>query len=280
MIFTLDIGGTYTKYAVIENEKIIRKGKWRTVDDFGQLLEKIDAVMCSPVSRIGVSSGGFWDEKGKSIGYETVESTSENRLTKVLGEKYGCPVFIENDARCALLAEKKYGVLKDCQNAVLFVLGSSLGCAVLINGKLFSGSTGQAGAMFMMPEYFDGDSYRFDEQANSIKLTKEFDASLGCGNMLLIEKAALQNEKKAAELIERYAKAVALKCWYSYLMYDPELIALGGGVSNSEYITDKIQYYLNGFFEHDKSERKPLIIKTQFGEDSNLLGASLLGAVY
>ncbi|MGN1444615.1 MAG: ROK family protein [Acutalibacteraceae bacterium] len=277
MIFTLDIGGTYTKYAVIDNEKIIRKGKWRTVDDFRMLLEKIDSVMCSPVVRIGISSGGFWDENGKSIGYETVESTSENRLTKVLSEKYGCPVFIENDARCALLAEKKYGVLKDCRNAVLFVLGSSLGCAVLINGTLFSGSTKQAGAMFMMPEYYDEDSYRFDERANSIKLTKKFDASLECGDMLLIEKAALQNDKKAAELIESYAKTVALKCWYAYLAYDPELIALGGGISNSEYITDRIQYYLNGFFELDKSTRTPKITKTQFGEDSNLLGASLLG---
>lgn len=277
MIFTLDIGGTYTKYAVIDNEKMIRKGKWKTVDDFRLLLEKIDSVMCSPVSRIGISSGGFWDENGKSIGYETVESTSENRLTKVLGEKYGCPVFIENDARCALLAEKKCGVLKDCRNAVLFVLGSSLGCAVLINEKLFSGSTKQAGAMFMMPEYYDGEDYRFDEQANSIKLTKEYDVSLSCGDMLLIEKAALQNDKKAAGLLERYAKAVALKCWYAYLAYDPELIALGGGISNSRYITERIKHYMDGFFDHDKSTRKPLIMKTQFGEDSNLLGAALLG---
>ncbi|MGN1349332.1 MAG: ROK family protein [Acutalibacteraceae bacterium] len=278
MIFTLDIGGTYTKYAHIDHNKITLKGKWKTVDDFELLLKKIDSVMCSPVSRIGISSGGFWDENGKSIGYETVESTSENCLTKVLSEKYGCPVFIENDARCALLAEKEYGALKDRQNAVLFVLGSSLGCAVMINGKLFSGSTKQAGAMFMMPEYYDGENYRFDERANSIKITQEFDASLKCGDMLLIEKAALKNDEKAAKLIEAYAKTVALKCWYAYLAYDPEVLVFGGGISNSEYISDKIKHYLDCFFEFDKSTRKPLTAKTQFGEDSNLLGASLLGA--
>lgn len=276
MIFTLDIGGTYTKYALIDNDKIISKGKWDTTESFDVLLEEIDGVICRDVEYIGISSGGFWNKDGFSIGYETVESTSENNLKKSLSKKYGCPVFIENDARCALLAEKEYGALKGAENAVLFVLGSSLGCAVMINGRLYTGATNQAGAMFMMPEYYDGSAYRFDEKANSIKLTKEFDSSLERGNMLLIEEKALQNNEKATELIESYSKAVALKCWYSYLAYDPQLIVIGGGISNSQYIIGKIKYYLNCFFEKDKSTRKPKIINAQFGGDSNLLGASLL----
>ena len=277
MIFTLDIGGTYTKYAHIDNGKIINKGKWQTVKDFLMLVRLIDSVIDSNVDYIGISSGGFWNENGNSIGYETVESTSKNNLTEFLSEKYKCPVYIENDARCALIAEKRYGVLKDNRNAVLFVLGSSLGCAVMIDGKLFSGSTNQAGAMFMMPEYYDGRLYQFDKTANSIALTQEYDASLKRGNMLLLEEMAVQNNEKAKDLIESYTKAVALKCWYAYLMYDPELIVLGGGISNSQYITDKIIYYLDCFFENDKSIRKPTIVHTKFGSDSNLLGAALLG---
>ncbi|MGN1124146.1 MAG: ROK family protein [Eubacterium sp.] len=276
MIFTLDIGGTYTKYALIDNDQIISKGKWDTTEGFDALLEEIDSVICRDVEYIGISSGGFWDRNGGSIGYETIESTSKNNLKNSLSIKYGCPVFIENDARCALLAEKEYGALKNAENAVLFVLGSSLGCAVMINGKLYTGSTNQAGAMFMMPEYFDGDVYRFDENANSIKLTKKIDSSLERGNMILIEEKALKGDEKAGKLIEGYSKAVALKCWYSYLAYDPEFIVMGGGISSSQYIADKINYYLNCFFEKDKSTRKPKIIKAHFGSDSNLLGASLL----
>ena len=160
---------------------------------------------------------------------------------------------------------------------MLFVLGSSLGCAVMINEKLYCGNTNQAGAMFMMPEYYDGDSYRYDEKANSIKLTKEYDFSLKSGNMLMLEKAALQNDEKAAALLEAYAKAVALKVWYSYLMYDPEVVVIGGGIANSDYIVGKIKDSLNALFQKDKSARKPLLVKTLFAEDSNLLGAYLLG---
>ncbi|MGN0521420.1 MAG: ROK family protein [Eubacterium sp.] len=276
MIFTLDIGGTYTKFAHIDNNKIIKKGKWETTDNFQLIIDKIDSVICPDVEYIGISSGGFWDKDGKSIGYETVESTSENNLKKSLSKKYDCPVFIENDARCALLAEKKYGALKDYKNAVMFVLGSSLGCAVMINKELYSGNTNQAGAMFMMPEYYDCDTYRFDKSANSIALTKKYDPSLNMGNMLLLEEKALSNDESALSLIEEYTRAVALKCWYAYLMYDPECIALGGGIAKSKYIVKKIQEHLNSFFKIDKSTRIPLILNAQFQEDSNLIGAALL----
>lgn len=276
MIFALDIGGTYIKYAHIDQNRIVRKGKWETTGSFSALTEHIEGVICRPVSFIGISSGGFWAEDGQAIGYETIQSTSENNLKNFLAEKYGCPVSIENDARCALLAEKSFGVLQNCQNAVLFVLGSSLGCAVLVNGKLFLGSTHQAGAMFLMPEYYDGSTYRYDQQANSIHLTKEFDPALVRGDMRLLEDKALHGDPKAKELLESYSKAVALKCWYAYLAYDPEQIALGGGIANSKYITQRIRFYLNGFFVRDKSARTPVLSNTHFGEESNLLGAALL----
>ncbi len=276
MIFTLDIGGTYTKYALIANGKIVQKGKWKTTDDFSELLKNINSVIASSVERIGISCVGFWNANGDPVGCSSLNSIVENPLVKTLADKYRCPVRIENDARCALLAEAKYGVLKDAQNAVLFVLGSSLGCAVQLDGKLLSGATGQAGAMFMMPEFYDGNSYSFDEAANSIRLTKEYDATATNGNMLLLEEKALSGDEKAAALLEKYAKEVALKCWYAYLSYDPECIALGGGIANSSYIFEKIQSALKDFFKMDTSGRTPTLLRTKFGEDSNLLGAALL----
>ncbi|MGN0519267.1 MAG: ROK family protein [Candidatus Fimenecus sp.] len=276
MIFALDIGGTFTKYAHIENGEIIQKGKWKTTDDFSELLMHINRVICKPADRIGISCVGFWNANGDPVGGSSLNSIVENPFVKTLADKYNCPVYIENDARCALLAEAKYGVLKDTQNAVLFVLGSSLGCAVQIDGKLFTGTTRQAGAMFMMPETFDGDTYVFDKAANSIQLTKAYDPTATSGNMLLLEEKAVSGDEKAAALLEQYAKAAALKCWYAYLAYDPECIALGGGIANSSYIFEKIQFHLQALFTRDTSGRTPLLRRTQFGADSNLLGAALL----
>ncbi|MGN0571191.1 MAG: ROK family protein [Candidatus Fimenecus sp.] len=276
MIFALDIGGTYTKYAHIENGEIVKKGKWETTDDFSELLGNIDRVICKSADRIGISCVGFWKPNGDPVGCSTINCIVENPLVKTLSKKYQCPVLIENDARCALLAEAKYGVLKDKQTAVLFVLGSSLGCAIFLDGKLLTGATRQAGAMFMMPEVFDDDTYVFDKAANSIQLTKEYDSSAKRGNMLLLEEKALSGDKKATALLEKYAKTVALKCWYAYLAYDPECIAIGGGIANSSYIFEKIQFHLQVLFTQDTSGRMPKLLRTQFGADSNLLGAALL----
>lgn len=225
-----------------------------------------------------ISSGRFWDANGKAIGYLTIAHFSEYKLTDLLSKKYGCPVYIENDARCSLLAEKELGVLRDCKNAVQFVLGSSLEYTVMLNSDIYCGSAKQAGAMFMMPEFYDGNTYHFDQDANSISLTREYDPSSESGNMLLLEEKAAAHDPRAAVLIEKCAKAVALKCRYAYLMYDPDIL-FGGGISNNKSITGKIEHELNMFFDMDKTGRMPNIIFNHFGEDGNLLGAALLETV-
>lgn len=277
MIFTLDIGGTYTKYAFVENWRITQKGKWETTQDLPALLKNIDQVLCERPDYIGISSGGFWKTNGVSVGYETIKATSDPSFVKTLKEKYDCKVYIENDARCALLAEREWGVLKNEAHGVLFVLGSSLGCAVLLNGIPLCGITGQAGAMFMMPERFDAAGIVCDQDANSIWLTQAYRGEASAGDMLLLEQKAMSGDSRAQELIATYAKAVALKCWYAYLMYDPACIVLGGGISNSHLIVEKIKAETKKFFKNDISGRTPCFRHTLFGEDSNLLGAALLG---
>ena len=102
MIFALDIGGTYTKYAHIDQNRIVEKGKWETVDSFSALTECIDRVICRPVSFIGISSGGFWAEDGQAIGYETIKSTSENNLKNSLQKNTAAPFLLKmtRAARC------------------------------------------------------------------------------------------------------------------------------------------------------------------------------------
>lgn len=139
---------------------------------------------------------------GSAVGCSTLNGIVENPFVKTLEKRYSCSVHIENDARCALLCESEYGALKNTENAVLFVLGSSLGCAVKLNGKLLSGATGQAGAMFFMPEKYSENEYVFDTAANSIKLTRLYDPNLVRGNMRLLSEKKAAGDTRAAALLE------------------------------------------------------------------------------
>lgn len=275
MILAIDIGGTYTKYGHVSDDKVLSKGKWKTVFSFDEVCKKIEELIRDDTERLCISSGGFWDEDGNGLGYESIPETGKNNLVKFFKEKYGFPVTIQNDARCALLCEKKYGSLKECENAVTFVLGSSVGSAVLVNGKLYEGAHKKAGMFFKMPEALE--PYTYENFANTVVQTNVYRKafSLKSCNMKDIEAFAQRGEEKAQKILKNYVSAVSKKLLYSKIMYDPEKIVIGGGIVNSKMIFDGIlQEYNNLLCLIDEKNDIP-IERTSFGEESNLIGATL-----
>lgn len=275
MILAIDIGGTYTKYGYVCDDKVFSKGKWKTVFSFDELCPKIEELIRGDTESLCISSGGFWDEEGNGLGYESIPETGKNNLVKFFKDKYGFPVTIQNDARCALLCEKKYGSLKECENAVAFVLGSSVGSAVLVNGKLYEGVHKKAGMFFKMPESLE--PYTYECFANTVVQTSSYKKSfsLESCNMKDIENFAQEGEEAAMNILKNYVFAVSKKLLYSKLMYDPEKIVIGGGIANSSMIFNSIlQEYNNLLCLIDEKNDIP-IEKTSFGEESNLIGATL-----
>lgn len=276
MVLAVDIGGTYIKYGYVYGNTVEGANKFRTEFSFSKLCEKIDVLVNDNTERIAISSGGFWDNNGESIGYETIVEMRENNLVEYLKNKHNVPVTILNDARCALLCEKEYGALKGKENAVVFVLGSSVGCAVMINGKLYRGNHKKAGMFFKMPENLY--PYIYEESANTVKLANKFWNGNADGKTIKeIGELSEKGDEKSLEYIKNYSDAIALKLFYSKLMYDPEIIAIGGGISKNDYLTENIlKSYRQLLKECGENDDIP-VAKTTFGEHSNLIGAVLYG---
>ena len=76
-------------------------------------------------------------------------------LATLLEERYGLRVSLENDARCAALAELWRGSLKNCADGVVIVLGSAVGGALVKNGRIHKGSHFSAGEISFIEK--DGD---------------------------------------------------------------------------------------------------------------------------
>lgn len=273
MIFVLDIGGTFTKYAYYDKGVLSGCGKWQTTHDVDILLTNIEKVATIPFAAIGISSGGFWTIDGKAIGYQTIDSTADGNFVDKLRQKYHCPVYIENDARCAVLCEKEYG--EGIENSVFIALGSSLGCGVMINGKLFRGNNNQGASMFAMPELFNGKVYHSDKYANSLYMSSLY--SKKCrGNFYEVEKRAVEGDERAVKILELYIQSVAIKAYYSSLMFAPEIIYFGGAISKSDYLFGGIQDKFEQFCQMDKTRIYPRLEQSKFGSNANLLGAGLL----
>lgn len=74
---------------------------------------------------------------------------SNVNIVEILEQRVGIPVTVENDAKCAALAEIWQGSLKECQNAVVVVCGTAVGGAVICNREIVSGKNFMAGNSVM-----------------------------------------------------------------------------------------------------------------------------------
>ena len=154
----VDLGGTNLRIAAISTE--------------GQLLEKItlgvkvalgrDHVigeMCDAIKRLsdqyrgggkfvgaGIGVPGIIDmETGMMMKSANLPGWSDYPVRDEIERRLGARVFLENDANVAALGEKWLGAARDVDNMAMVTLGTGIGGAIILNGKIFYGMNGMAG---------------------------------------------------------------------------------------------------------------------------------------
>lgn len=156
MIIGIDIGGT--KCAVIkaeadeENIRITDKIRFETkgmkpneaIALFDDAIEKFSAD--EKPKAIGISCGGPLDsKKGVIMSPPNLIGWDDVHITEHFTEKFGVPAYLENDANACALAEWMYGAGKGTRNMVFLTFGSGLGAGIILDGRLYSGTNGNAG---------------------------------------------------------------------------------------------------------------------------------------
>jgi len=108
----------------------------------GELREALAA--CPDVASIGLGIPCTIDrERGLAI--TSVNLPIANvPIRDLIAERLGLPVFIDNDANTAALAEHRFGVARGARNAVLLTLGTGIGGGLVLEGELYRGSIGAA----------------------------------------------------------------------------------------------------------------------------------------
>ncbi|MCC8067398.1 MAG: ROK family protein, partial [Clostridiales bacterium] len=147
----IDIGGTFTKYAVISDAcEILEKSKRPTVtepvEEFVASLVKIYRIYEGTVDGIALSTAGIVDsEKGFIYTGGNLTSVKNLNIKEQLEKYCKVPVTVENDAKCAALAEVWQGALKDCNDGIVMVCGTGIGGAVIHDRKVLKGIHNMAG---------------------------------------------------------------------------------------------------------------------------------------
>lgn len=291
MVF--DIGGSSVKWSVINAVgNIIEKGSIKVaknIEDFFDNLAKITNEMKEKheVCGIAISAPGAVDsETGIIGGLSAIPYIHGPNFKEELNKLTGLKVEIENDANCAALGECWLGAGKDNEDLAFIVCGTGIGGSIVKNKKVHVGIHKHGGEFGYCS--FD---YEFDENgvpkfkawshtgstaalANNVARLKGLEK--GSINGIEVFEMCKNGDKIAVQEVNKYYYNMAIGIYNIQYMYDPEVIVLGGAISEREDFVDEINKRFDYMMSSESGLEgtvKPVVKKCVYGNDANKLGA-------
>lgn len=291
----IDMGGSHVAIGIVnENGKIIEKFEKdiKTVGD--QAKAEISTYIIKIISKIkenhniekiGIGSPGT-PRDGVLTNLINLK-IKEFDISSILMEHFDIPVLLKNDAKCAGLAEKTYGALKEYQDAVFLCLGTGIGASVFMNGKELKPI--QNPGMEIGHMVIDKNGIKCNcgktgcfETLCSVKRLKdklidEMNLSKEVSSKELLEilkwRAKEENIKK---ILEEYIDNLNIGLSNIIDIFAPQAICLGGGFVYFEEILYKP--FLEKYYNERKSfykDRIPDIKLALLGNDAGIIGATI-----
>ena len=152
MYIGIDIGGTKCAITRAEVDKdgsitVLSKVRFDTArvkETLERIFSEVEKML--PADAIGISCGGPLDEeRGIIMSPPNLPGWDNIRITDMLKSRFGIPARLLNDANACALAEWRFGAGRGCKNMVFLTFGTGLGAGLIIDGKLYSGTNGNAG---------------------------------------------------------------------------------------------------------------------------------------
>ena len=306
----IDIGGTNTVFGLVDKKgKVIKKDSILTMPKNHPklLLESIFSIISSwekelKIQKIikdigvGVPNGNYFTgmvSKPPNLG----KDWDELNLCELIRSYLDVPVAITNDANAAALGEKRYGVAKEMNNAVLITLGTGLGSGIIVSGNILYGHDGFAGELGHLIVEQDGREcgcgrlgcLEMYVSAKGLDLTvseykkeypnNEFLDSLpdkGIDGKLL-DQAFDNNEKIIIEIYKYTGNILGRGLAQVATILSPEAFIFYGGLSNAKHrILDFAEKSMNeNLLSFQKGKIKILLSGLPDGE-AGILGSSCL----
>src|SRR5688572_9564838 len=164
-VIGVDLGGTKLLAGVVDPALNVHHRAWRRArgSDESAVLETIVAAVQEmrdaadgPVAGVGFGIPSLVDQR-RGTAVSTVHLPLRDvPFRDVMAERLGLPVWVDNDANAALLAEARAGAARGAMTAALLTLGTGIGGAILVDGRIVHGARGGAGELGHMVVDVDG----------------------------------------------------------------------------------------------------------------------------
>lgn len=249
----------------------------------------------------GIVSGGTINKcVNLGISDYNIESKLNEKFIKYANENNKHEKFknlplqikLQNDAKCAAIAENKYGVLQGYESSIFLTLGTGIGGATISNGKLLEGKCFSGYEFGHMTINVNGEQCKcgkngcFELYGSMKNFKKKLKEKLGLSqfthseqllDLLKYNIALEKNDERIKQVIDEYTQNLAIGISNLINIFEPEAIGIGGSFAYfEEFLLKELKNkILNGNLLFNP--RKDITIKSALlKNDAGIIGASML----
>ena len=216
---------------------------------------------------------------------------------ELMSERLGLPVQVDNDVNLALLGEARAGAAQGARNAVMLTIGTGIGGAILIDGRLYRGADGAAGELGHVTVDLDGPQCScpnrgcLETLVSGPALAREGDRAgredpaSALGQAIargvpvsgeLVTDLALRGDERSLAVLARVGERLGAGLVGIVNTFNPELVVIGGGVSRAGDLLLEPARRVVAERALRPSAASARIVRATLGEEAGLVGAALL----
>ncbi|HEY8082938.1 MAG TPA: ROK family protein [Solirubrobacterales bacterium] len=305
----VDLGGTKMLLGVLDSSsKVVWESRERST---GQSEEELVELLVREIAEARAAHGGVEaiglgmpatvdHEKGLAI--SAVNLPIEDLPIRDLAvDRIGLPVFVDNDANVAALAEHLYGAARGTQNAVMLTLGTGIGGGLILGGEIYRGATGAGAELGHMVIEIDGPLCQgncpsrgcIETFASGTAIGREGRAAAerepdsALGKMLAngadvdgraVTEAALGGDATAIGVFDLVGMRLGVALASFANIFEPEVIVIGGGViAAGDLLLEPARRELQARALAPMN-RTP-VVAAELGEDAGMIGAAAMARI-
>jgi glucokinase len=308
-IIGVDLGGTKMLLGVLDpDSKVLWESResstGQTEDELVDLLvrevEEARAVR-EGVAAVGLGIPATIDHD-RGIAISAVNLPLEDvAIRDLVGDRTGLPVFVDNDATVAALAEHLYGAARGAENAVMLTVGTGIGGGLILGGEVYRGATGAGAELGHTVIEADGPRCQgncpgrgcVEALASGTALGREGRAAAqrepesALGRMLAageeidgkaVTRAALDADATAREVFDLIGSRLGVALTSFANTFEPEVFVIGGGViAAGDLLLDPARRELE---ERALPPMKRIpVVAAELGPDAGMIGAAAMARI-
>jgi glucokinase len=328
----VDLGGTNLRIAVVTTDgRLLEKITLSTKVELGP--DHVIGEMCEAILRLssqyrrggallgaGIGIPGIIDlEAGVVRKSANLPTFSGYPVRDAIERRLGARIFLENDAKLAALGEKWLGAARDVDDMAMITLGTGIGGAIVLNGKIFHGMNGMAGEfghVTVEPEGVPcgcgnhGCAERYASATGVVRMARE---AIEAGHAPALAKIAgagaefsaqsiydlaLQGDESAQRIFRRFGRSLGMMLADIVNILNLNMYVIGGGVASAwdafspamfQELRERSLVYAatapddavrgEEGAEFQVTQRKTIVTRAVLGSDAGLFGGARLTAL-